>query len=108
MIRFMLSLGVSLIAYSGFSAPSYKTSNNHSARFFQHATISGKVTDNKGQPLAGVTVTAKVTRQRTMTNEEGLFSLETPSAVKILVFTYTGMQTQEVAVNGPSVQNKDY
>jgi hypothetical protein len=67
MKRLMLSPGVSLIAcFPGYSAPLHKTFSNHSARFFQQAIISGKVIDNKGQPLADVTVTVKSTGQCTM------------------------------------------
>jgi hypothetical protein len=99
----MLSLGVSLIAYApGFSAPRNLTINHYVNKFYQNATVTGKVTDNKGQPLAGVTVTAKGTEQRTLTNDEGVFSLELPSSVKVLVFSYTGMQTQEATISGAS------
>lgn len=100
----MLSLGVSLIAYSpGYSTPHNQTHNSYSNKFFQTNTVTGKVTDNKGQPLSGVTVAAKGSQQKTMTNEEGVFTLEITSSVKILVLSYTGMETREVTITGEAL-----
>lgn len=66
-------------------------------------TITGKVTDDKGAPMIGVTVTAKGTSKRTLTDNSGSFSLQVPSTVKILQFNYVGFSIQEVSISGNSV-----
>ncbi len=66
--------------------------------FAQELTVKGKVTQkSSGEPLASVTVSVKGTDQKTMTDQDGNFSLKLPRA-ETLVFTYTGMATREVAV----------
>lgn len=60
--------------------------------------VSGKVTDNAGTPLAGVTVSIKGTKTATVTGPDGTFSISAPSASSQLVFSYVGYQIQEVAV----------
>lgn len=67
--------------------------------FFAHAqsTISGKVSDATGEPLPGVTVKVKNKNLGTQTNSEGIYRLDNVSAADILVFSYIGFQTQEIA-----------
>ncbi len=64
----------------------------------QQDQVTGKVTDNKGQPLPGVTVLVKGTTTGTITNAEGLFSIPKLTSRSILVFSFVGMRTQEVLV----------
>jgi TonB-linked SusC/RagA family outer membrane protein len=93
----LLSLGISMLAYYPvFSIPRDRTFHNNG--FYQAVPVTGKVTDDKNQPLQGVTVTAKGTQRVTQTNETGAFSIEMPSGITVLVFTYAGMETQEVNV----------
>jgi hypothetical protein len=54
----------------------------------QNRTITGKVTDEKGSPLAGVTVTAG--NAGTTTNSVGEFTLTVGSSVRSLSFTSVG------------------
>lgn len=66
--------------------------------FGQDITITGKVTDsNDGLELPGVTVQIKDTDRGTITNFEGVFTLDAPSDAT-LIFSYLGYQTQEIAV----------
>jgi len=61
--------------------------------------VSGKVTDESGNPLEGVSVLVKGTSEGTNTNANGDFSIDIPdNSLKILVFSFVGMQTQEFAV----------
>jgi TonB-dependent starch-binding outer membrane protein SusC len=62
-------------------------------------TISGKVTDNAGVGLPGVTVLLKGTSTAAPTDVEGNYSLKVPSATGTLVFSYIGYLPQEVAIN---------
>lgn len=61
--------------------------------------LTGVVKDSKGIPLPGVTVIFKGTTQGTVTDNNGQFSLPSSSDSKILVFSFIGMKTQEVAVS---------
>jgi TonB-linked SusC/RagA family outer membrane protein len=66
----------------------------------QPKSISGKVTDASGATLPGVTVVIKGTTIGTITNSEGEFTVLAPSDAKILVFSFVGMKSQEIAISG--------
>ena len=55
----------------------------------------GRITNETGEPLQGVTVTVKGTTRAVATNAEGNFSLETAPG-NTLVLTFTGYKTKEV------------
>ncbi len=61
--------------------------------------LKGKVVDQQGNPLVGVTIKVKGTNTGTVTNEEGAFSLDVPEEATLIV-SYIGYDTKEVAVNG--------
>jgi len=63
-------------------------------------TITGKVIDDSGDALPGVSVLVKGTTIGTMTIADGTFSLEVPEGSETLVFSYIGMETQETAITG--------
>jgi TonB-dependent starch-binding outer membrane protein SusC len=62
--------------------------------------VKGKVTDEKGDALLGVTITEKGTKNSTSTNADGEFSLKTSAANTILLVSSIGYTTQEVNVDG--------
>ncbi len=57
--------------------------------------VTGRVTDEKGEPLPGVTVMIKGTTQGTATDMDGNYSLLVPSGKCVLLFTMVGMETWE-------------
>ncbi len=61
--------------------------------------ISGKITDDKGGPLANVSVTVKGTTKGVTSDEKGEFAI-TADENAVLVVTYVGYKTQEVSVKG--------
>lgn len=61
-------------------------------------TVTGKVTDQEGNPLPGVTVHIKGTTTGNITDADGNYSLNNIASEVILVFSYVGMRTQEVVV----------
>jgi len=61
-------------------------------------TVTGKVTDANGNPVAGASVLIKNTRTGTVTKEDGTFSINTSSNNQTLVITAVGMASQEVPV----------
>jgi TonB-linked SusC/RagA family outer membrane protein len=64
----------------------------------QQKEITGKVTDTQGQPLPGVTVTVKGTTRGTVTDVDGNYSLSNIANDNTLVFSFVGMETQEINV----------
>lgn len=58
-------------------------------------TVKGKVVDETGGPLPGVTIKVKGTQRITSTNSDGTFTLTVP-ADAILVVSYIGYTTSEV------------
>lgn len=65
----------------------------------QERTVSGKATSAEdGSALPGVNVVVKGTTNGTVTDSDGNFSLSVSGANQTLVFSFIGLQTQEVAV----------
>ncbi len=65
--------------------------------------IRGLVTDSNGETLPGVSIKVKGTTIGTTTDLQGRYTINVPDNNSILVFTYIGYTTQEVAVNGRAV-----
>lgn len=68
--------------------------------FAQKTSVNGLVTSaDDGEPIIGATVTVKGnTTIGTVTDIDGKFMLSVPSGTKMIVVSYVGMKTQEVAV----------
>ena len=64
------------------------------------ARVTGKVADNTGAPLPGVTVSVKGTRTTVATGADGAFTIAIPNSTATLVFSYVGYQVQEIPVSG--------
>lgn len=64
--------------------------------------IHGRVVDETGKPVPGVTVTVKGTSNRTATNDNGEFNLKNVSDDAVLVFTSVNMDSFEWKVLGQS------
>ncbi len=67
--------------------------------------ISGLVLDEQGQTLPGTTVLVKGTTIGTSTDMEGRYSLTLPNTAKTLVFSFIGMRTEELPIQGRSNMN---
>ena len=61
--------------------------------------VIGRVTDENGQPLPGVTVLLKGTQLGTSTDAEGKYMLMVPAGKHALIFSMIGMEDQEKAVD---------
>ncbi|WP_443944184.1 SusC/RagA family TonB-linked outer membrane protein [Pedobacter sp. AW1-32] len=68
---------------------------------YAQLVISGTVKDSSGQPLPGVSVKVKGSNSGISTDNSGGFSLKA-SGQAILVFTFIGYQSQEIALAGRS------
>ena len=67
--------------------------------------ITGKVLDDKGEPLAGATIAVKGSTVTTTSDAEGAFTINAPNANSTLIITYTGYQTQEIDLNNRTTLN---
>ena len=61
--------------------------------------VHGKVLNEKGEAIEGVTVTVKGTRKATVTDANGEFTLKAVNENATLVFTSINVETYEVAIN---------
>ena len=61
-------------------------------------TVTGKVTDDKGNPLANVSVLVRGTTVGTTTKADGTYSLAVPANAKALVFSSVDMSPVELAL----------
>ena len=73
------------------------------AEKIERVTLSGVVKDQKGETLPGVTVMIKGTTLGGTTDIDGKYALTVPlSKDMVLVFSFVGMEAQEVAYRGQS------
>ena len=74
--------------------------------FSQEKTITGKVLSSEdGQPLPGVTVVVKGTTRGTITDWDGLYTIDVFNESDVLVFSFVGMESQEFSVAGRNTIN---
>lgn len=71
----------------------------------QEKTLSGTVTDNKGEPVPGVTIVVQGTTTGTITDIDGKFALTVPAGATHLMFSYIGMRTQSIEIGSQTVFN---
>lgn len=64
--------------------------------------IKGKITDNNGDPLIGVSVVVEETGQGTVTDIDGIWSLEAPIG-STLKFSYIGYSSQSIKTSGKTI-----
>jgi len=68
--------------------------------FTESRTITGKVTDASGNPLAGVRVSVKGSITGTITDVKGYYQIAVADIDKILVFSFAGFESAEEAISG--------
>lgn len=105
--KYLLTSGMILVMIFGFFIPIFANGygnllrNSADDRFAGNAAIdvSGKVKNDSGEPLPGVTVVEKGTSNGTTTDASGSFSINVSGADAVLVFSYVGFKNVEVAAN---------
>ncbi|RFS20712.1 SusC/RagA family TonB-linked outer membrane protein [Chitinophaga silvatica] len=71
----------------------------------QTKTYTGKVTDNKGNPLPGATILVLKTKKGTVTSVDGQFSIQAPEG-STLVVNFTGYRTRNIIAGSESLNIK--
>ncbi|MCB0548918.1 MAG: SusC/RagA family TonB-linked outer membrane protein [Phaeodactylibacter sp.] len=66
-------------------------------------TVTGTVSDTRGEPLIGSSVLVKGTTTGTVTDVDGSYSLIVPQGNNILVFSYTGYEPQEIELGASNI-----
>jgi TonB-linked SusC/RagA family outer membrane protein len=67
---------------------------------FSQRLVTGKVSGTDGTPIPFLNVSVKGTTIGTTTNDRGVYSISVPSGSEILVFSFMGMETQELTITG--------
>ncbi|MFA6852607.1 MAG: SusC/RagA family TonB-linked outer membrane protein, partial [Bacilli bacterium] len=70
----------------------------------QQNTVRGKVVDQQGEPLPGVTITIEGTTRGVITDIDGTYSINAQPSDKLL-FSFVGMENQLVEVGNQSTIN---
>jgi len=68
-------------------------------------SVSGTVTAQDGTPIPGVSVVMPGTTTGAVTGVNGEFTIEVPSSTKLLQFSFVGMKTQQVSIEGKTIVN---
>jgi len=72
----------------------------------QNKTVTGKVTSDNGEALAGATVSLKGTQKATTTNSSGEYSISvSPTGKEILIFSFVGKDPKEISVGDQNIIN---
>ncbi|MET0242656.1 MAG: SusC/RagA family TonB-linked outer membrane protein, partial [Flavitalea sp.] len=85
-MRKMLSLCMALLFFVGYAVA-------------QSRVITGKITDDKGAPLQGATVSVKGKRASAFTNKDGNFSILGDANSESITITYTGYEEQTIRLD---------
>jgi TonB-linked SusC/RagA family outer membrane protein len=68
--------------------------------FSQSRTVTGKITDEAGNPVSNVSVFVTGTKQGTITDANGQFSLSAPLTARTLTITCLNYRSTSVQING--------
>lgn len=94
--------GKQVILVKGVNTPSSFKNESATEASSIDRNITGKVTDEKGEPLPGVSVVLKGSKSGTATNTEGTYQLSIPDDNAVLIFSYVGYTPEEVTVGNRS------
>ncbi len=73
---------------------------------YGQSPVTGKVTDaSSGEPIIGATVLVQGTSNGTITDLDGMYTIQNVASDAILQYSYVGYLDQEVAVDGQSTIN---
>ena len=101
---------IKCILLAFFSVICFSMQANAEALFQQESdgqaevSVSGKITDENGEGLQGVTILVSGTSTGTTTDAEGAFQLNVPEDASLTI-SFIGYITQNISVGGRSVIN---
>jgi TonB-dependent starch-binding outer membrane protein SusC len=74
-------------------------------KLLQGRTVSGVVTDENGEAMPGVTIVVKGEVRGAVTGQDGHYSMSRVQDSDVLIFSFIGMETQEILVGSQSTIN---
>ncbi|WP_199898649.1 SusC/RagA family TonB-linked outer membrane protein [Prolixibacter bellariivorans] len=83
----------------------YRESSAEAAAQQKDLTVSGYVKNEKGEPLPGATISIKGTSIGVVTDIDGKYSITNVPSDATLVFSFIGMESQDIPVNGKETLN---
>lgn len=92
MQKIIVLLAVSIITLIAFKSPT-------------QFIIRGKITDNKGQPLSGVSINIRETKIGTASAADGTYSISVPDEKTVLYFSFVGYTEKYVKVGSKKFIN---
>ncbi len=96
-----LILVINLLFITAVGAASF---SDATVSTLQQITVTGTVTDGEtGEPLPGVNILLEGTLTGTVTDMNGKYKIDLPSATAVLVFSYVGYASERTAVAGQTV-----
>jgi hypothetical protein len=65
--------------------------------------VTGVVTDQKGEPLPGISILEQGTNNGTVSDIDGKFNISVSFVESILIFSFIGYQRQEVGIGSNTI-----
>jgi hypothetical protein len=78
----------------------YQPVSNTIQSAYAIGAVRGRVTDDKGEPVAGASVLIKGSRNGTSTDNNGFYTLNVPSGSNVLLISSVGYDLNEIAATG--------
>jgi len=103
--RLLGALKIKYFYFNDYIVLSRQTTNSNIKAEVQAKSVTGKVTDSKGQPLPGVSIQIKGTTTGTVTDSNGDYQITVADDNAMLVFKFIGYVPREVPVAGRSSVN---
>ncbi len=96
-----------LLSGAGFAYAAAEVSPDVAETTQQGVVVKGVVKDAKGEPIIGATVTEKGTKNATVTDYDGNYSLNVTNRNAMLVISYIGFVSQEVKAGNDVTLQED-
>jgi TonB-linked SusC/RagA family outer membrane protein len=87
------------------SGPVHSISNKQKNIGLSDRVVKGQITDDKGEPLAGVDVSEKGTNNVVVSDKDGKYSIKVKDANSILVFSHIGYLDVEIKASSLASTN---
>ena len=103
--KLILSWSIMMMLLFCFAERSFATGNSIVEIQQQGQTVTGRVTDQRGEVVIGATVIESGTTHGVITNFDGLFSITLTTPDASLDISFIGLEPQTVAVGGRNIVN---
>jgi TonB-linked SusC/RagA family outer membrane protein len=99
----MFSVLIALLNIFPVQAGDNEKVNMNQSGAIQEKKVTGKISDEKGEPMLGVTILVQGTNIGVISNIDGNYTINVPDEKSILAFSFVGFLTKEIKVENQSV-----